>query len=230
MANSLDPDKTVWIRGARWLSGRVSDSGARGPGFETYRRLLCPWARHFTPRKYWLITQEAMAPSRYDWKIVDWDVKPQHNQPTNCLNSLNNNIVRVTSWENLFMPYAYTKKGADQPEHPCSLIIAFVIHCLGSIIPLVSISEISSFCGCPGRFVSYLVANSEDRLIFLYTFSGLWRTRAAREGEKLCPPAYKEEREYQKFFQCSILMWYISKTLLLDLSLVTTKPAFGVCN
>ena len=24
--------------GARWLSGRVSDSGARGPGFETYLR------------------------------------------------------------------------------------------------------------------------------------------------------------------------------------------------
>ena len=42
--------------------------------------VLCPWARHFTPRKYWLITQEAMAPSRHDWKIVDWDVKPQHKQ------------------------------------------------------------------------------------------------------------------------------------------------------
>ena len=26
------------VRGARWLSGRVSDSGARGRGFETYRR------------------------------------------------------------------------------------------------------------------------------------------------------------------------------------------------
>ena len=26
----------IW--GARWLSGRVSDSGARGRGFETYRR------------------------------------------------------------------------------------------------------------------------------------------------------------------------------------------------
>ena len=25
-----------WLQ--RWLSGRVSDSGARGPGFETYRR------------------------------------------------------------------------------------------------------------------------------------------------------------------------------------------------
>ena len=47
--------------------------------------VLCPWARHFTPRKYWLITQEAMAPSRHDWKIVDWDVKPQHNQPTKVL-------------------------------------------------------------------------------------------------------------------------------------------------
>ena len=42
--------------------------------------VLCPWARHFTPRKYWLITQEAVAPSRRDWKIVDWDVKPQHKQ------------------------------------------------------------------------------------------------------------------------------------------------------
>ena len=42
--------------------------------------VLYPWARHFTPRKYWLITQEAVAPSRHDWKIVDWDVKPQHKQ------------------------------------------------------------------------------------------------------------------------------------------------------
>ena len=42
--------------------------------------VLCPWARHFTPRKYWSITQEAVAPSRHDWKIVDWDVKPQHKQ------------------------------------------------------------------------------------------------------------------------------------------------------
>ena len=65
-------------RGARWLSGRVSDSGARGRG-------LCPWARHFTPRNYCLITQEAVAPSRHDWKIVDWDVKPQHKQTNKYL-------------------------------------------------------------------------------------------------------------------------------------------------
>ena len=29
---------TSFSWGARWLSGRVSDSGARGPGFETYLR------------------------------------------------------------------------------------------------------------------------------------------------------------------------------------------------
>ena len=29
---------SICFGGARWLSGRVSDSGARGPGFETYRR------------------------------------------------------------------------------------------------------------------------------------------------------------------------------------------------
>ena len=43
----------------------------------------------------------------------------------------------------LFMPYA-NNKGADQPAHLRSLICTFVVHCLGSIIPLVSISKISS--------------------------------------------------------------------------------------
>ena len=39
LGNSIDPDPNCTdTRGARWLSGRVSDSGARGPGFEIYRR------------------------------------------------------------------------------------------------------------------------------------------------------------------------------------------------
>ena len=42
------------------------------------------------------------------------------------------------------MPYA-NNKGGDQPAHPHSLISAFVVRCLDSIMPLVSISEISSF-------------------------------------------------------------------------------------
>ena len=41
------------------------------------------------------------------------------------------------------MPYA-NNKGADQPAHPRSLISTFIVRCLDSIIPLISISEISS--------------------------------------------------------------------------------------
>ena len=60
------------------------------------------------------------------------------------------------------MSYA-NNKGADQPAHPRSLISAFVVRCLISIISLDSIAEISrlaSFCGCVGRCVSGLVGDS----------------------------------------------------------------------
>ena len=40
------------------------------------------------------------------------------------------------------MPYA-NSKGPDQPAHPRSLICAFVVRCLDSIIPLPAIAEIS---------------------------------------------------------------------------------------
>ena len=66
-------------RGGSVVEYRTPEREVRGS--RPTAAVLCPWARHFTPRKYWLITQEAMAPSRHDWKIVDWDVKPQHNQP-----------------------------------------------------------------------------------------------------------------------------------------------------
>ena len=64
-------------RGGSVVECRTPEREVRGS--KPTAAVLCPWARHFTPRKYWLITQETMAPSRHDWKIVDWDVKPQHN-------------------------------------------------------------------------------------------------------------------------------------------------------
>ena len=66
-------------RGGSVVECRTPEREVRGS--KPTAAVLCPWARQFTPRKYWLITQEAMAPSRHDWTIVDWDVKPQHNQP-----------------------------------------------------------------------------------------------------------------------------------------------------
>ena len=40
------------------------------------------------------------------------------------------------------LPYA-NNKGADQPAHPRCLISPFVVRCLDSMIPLVSITKIS---------------------------------------------------------------------------------------
>ena len=48
------------------------------------------------------------------------------------------------SWKTLFMPYA-NNKGAGQPAHSRSPIKTFVIRCLDSIIPLISISKFLSF-------------------------------------------------------------------------------------
>ena len=45
----------------------------------------------------------------------------------------------------MFISYA-KNKGADQPAHPRSLISAFVVRYLDCIVPLVSISNISSLC------------------------------------------------------------------------------------
>ena len=41
------------------------------------------------------------------------------------------------------MSYA-NNKGADQPAHPRSLISAFVVHCIDSVMSLVSVTKISS--------------------------------------------------------------------------------------
>ena len=62
------------------------------------------------------------------------------------------------------MPYA-NNKGADQR----SLISAFVVRCLGSIIPILAIAAIAkilrlaSLFSLAGQFESYLGANPKDR-------------------------------------------------------------------
>ena len=51
-------------------------------------------------------------------------------------------IIWAMSWGNLFMPYA-NNKDTDQIARMCSLISAFVVHCLDSIIPVLAKSKIS---------------------------------------------------------------------------------------
>ena len=96
-----------------WLNFRMGERGGsvvecRTPerevrGSRPTTAVLCPWARHFTPRKYWLITQEAMAPSRHDWKIVDWDFKPQHNN----INFRVFFILRYCDWKYILQKFEF---------------------------------------------------------------------------------------------------------------------------
>ena len=68
---------------------------------------------------------------------------------------------RVTSWENLFMPYV-NNKGADQPALPRSLISVFVVRCLDTCWSR-NFKTLASLCSWADRFESYLVENPEDR-------------------------------------------------------------------
>ena len=81
--------------------------------------VLCPWARHFTPRKYWLITQEAVAPSRHDWKIVDWDVKPQHKQTTGALPYWRKKNIGFISHFSFWSVSGYSLTGQTQRSWYC---------------------------------------------------------------------------------------------------------------
>ena len=56
---NLEPLLTVGERGGSVVACRTPEREVRDS--RPTSAVLCPWARYFTPRKYWLITQEAMA-------------------------------------------------------------------------------------------------------------------------------------------------------------------------
>ena len=67
------------------------------------------------------------------------------------------------------MSYA-NNKGADQPAHPHSLISAFVVHCLDSVMSLVSVTKISSLLlASVAEQASLKLTWSETRTWFLMT-------------------------------------------------------------
>ena len=54
----------------RWLSGRASNSGARGQGFDTYLRRVVSLSKTLYSLKSTGNTQEVVAPSRHDLKML----------------------------------------------------------------------------------------------------------------------------------------------------------------
>ena len=73
---------------------------------------------------------------------------------------------RAAIWENLSM---IVNKGADQPAHPHSLISAFVIPFLASIISKLATREkfnfLASLCIWAGMFEHDLVGNPKTRFL-----------------------------------------------------------------
>ena len=67
--------------GARWPSDRASDSKARGQGLDPHpgRHVVSLSKTHLLPKSTGN-TQETVAASRHDWKIVYWDVKQKQNE------------------------------------------------------------------------------------------------------------------------------------------------------
>ena len=61
----------------------MSDSGARGPGFETYRRRVVSLSKTLYSPKVLVNYPGSDGSVPTCLKIVDWDVKPQHNQLVN---------------------------------------------------------------------------------------------------------------------------------------------------
>ena len=67
------------------VEGRTPEREVRG-FILTQVAVLCPWARYIYFSKSTGNTQEAVAPSRHDWKIGYWDVKQNRNETKQNLN------------------------------------------------------------------------------------------------------------------------------------------------
>ena len=63
-------------------------------------------------------------------------------QRHDCIFMYNSNACEPDHEKTCLMPCA-NNKGADQSAHPRSLISAFVVRCLDSLIPILAISKVS---------------------------------------------------------------------------------------
>ena len=131
MANSVDHESNCFLRSSLIWDYTVCP----GPSVQIVRIIMvdCKWTR---------------LKKTHCWRCATRQDSNKHAQLQTLTSLLQipltcTGIISATSWENLFTPYE-NNKGADQPAHLRSLINAFVICCLDGIVPLVSISEVSS--------------------------------------------------------------------------------------
>ena len=77
--------KFVRIAGARWPSGRVSDSGARGRGFDAYLRRVVSLSKDtYTPMKVLLIPRKRWLRPDMTEKLLTGPLNINTNKQTMC--------------------------------------------------------------------------------------------------------------------------------------------------
>ena len=119
----------------------------------------------------------------------------------------------------MFMPYANIK-GTDQHAHPCSLISAFVFCSLDSILPLISISKISSLhlASVAVQAGSCLTWSQTPKTNFLVTRL-IWYTDYSDYV------AYTSTKGIH--LSCGSSFCFV---LCSCMGLIMRKPVFGVCD
>ena len=116
------------------------------PGVSSYGMEADPPRFLYLKDEYFLMT---------DWYDIDISLIMK-----NSNHGSRYSIIEPHHQKTKFMPYT-NKKGADLPVHPHSLIGAFVVRCIESIILLVSgcyiqnFKTLASFCSWAGRFETY---------------------------------------------------------------------------
>ena len=76
---------------------------------------------------------------------VPFILSPIKMSNSQCTLSIHIDIRNEPGHEKMCHTSYANNKGADQPAHPRSLISAFVVRCLDSVMSLVSVTKISSF-------------------------------------------------------------------------------------
>ena len=155
------------------------------------------------------------------------------------------NTIWAMSWQDLFMAYA-NNKDADQPAHPCSLISVFVIPSIDSIIPEPPHDKTNKLA-CAPSLIRVFAVRMKKAWGLSYSLSIQWklwsdwaRVFAGRTVILLVlscgiSPNFETLASFCSWTGCfESNLVHISEDRfthdVTQMSLVTRKPVFGVCD
>ena len=111
-----------------------------------------------------------MAPSRHDWKIVDWDVKPQHKQTNK------DKVIKDDGWKKLRVGLHLDEQGLVEYN--------YLTHCIYMSMNVRKMKFIMKYLHLPLTFLRWTISDQqasyfdEGQLI-------MWQQFVRRNGRKI---------------------------------------------